>query len=243
MKLEVEAGPELFLGVAWAMMMDLYKTFGPLKATAFNMALACIKLTTLILQQQEDVFLDLNRFFTTESELIEIVLDLLDLYTHFQKSSIVGSKYPIETFINLRIKLNQEMEEAGIPRYTGMLEPTKNGLKSNIKTPKTPITPASPAETRFNGKDVNSPATLSPRSSGSGRRGTGARGQDGTVRFMQDAIKAKEEQEIVAEFFNEEFEEYEVEVEEAIKPDRPSANHHQSSHHPRNDRFNKRARR
>jgi CTD kinase subunit beta len=231
--------------VAWDMLTDLYKTFAPLKQTSFTMAIACIRLTTLILERQQDIKIDLNEYFTTEEEVMETILDLLDLYTHFQKSSIVGSQHVIEKFIQLRIKLNQEMSDAGIPRYTNLLEPAKNGIKSNVKTPKTPITPASPAETRINGRDVNSPATLSPRSSGSGRRGMGARGQDGTVRFMQDAAKAKQEKEIVSEYFKEEFEEYEVEVEELIKKDRGPPNHHQGGyHHHRNDRFhNKRSRR
>lgn len=230
--------------VAWEMMTDLYKTFAPLKQTSFTMALACIKLTILVLEKQQDIVIDPASFFTTEEEVMETVLDLLDLYTHFQKSSTVGAQHVIEQFIQLRIKLNQEMNDAGLPRYSNMLEPSKYGMKSNVKTPKTPITPASPAETRVNGKDVNSPATLSPRSSGSGRRGIGARGQDGTIRFMQDAAKAKQEKEIVSEYFKEEFEEYEVEVEEPIKQDRGPPNHHQGHHHHRNDRFhNKRSRR
>jgi CTD kinase subunit beta len=223
--------------LAFNMMMDLYKTFAPLKQTSSTMSFACIKLATLVQEKQQDVVLDLKKYFTTEEEVMETILDLLDLYTHFQKSSIVGSQHLIEKFIQLRIKLNQDMNDAGLPRYTNMLEPLKNGFKSKVKTPKTPITPASPAETRINGRDVNSPATLSPRSSGSGRRGMGARGQDGTVRFMQDAVKAKQEKEIVSEFFKEEFEEYEVEVEEPIKHDRGPPHNHQNHHHHRHDRF------
>lgn len=244
-KIAKSIGIEKDLGaIAFNMLVDLYKTFAPLKQTSATMAFACIKLATLVTERQTDIVFDVESFRTTDAEVMETVLDLLDLYTHFQKSSIIGAQHVIEKFIQLRIRLNEEMESAGLPRYTNMLESPKNGFKSNIKTPKTPITPASPAETRLNGnKDVNSPATLSPRSSGSGRRGMGARGQDGTVRFMQDAIKAKEEKEIVAEYFKEEFEEYEVEVEEPIKHERPQ-NSHQNHHHHRNDRFhNKRMRR
>jgi CTD kinase subunit beta len=170
---------------------------------------------------------------------METMLDILDLYTHFQKSSIVGPSHDIQKFIQLKIKLNQEMVDGGsFTRYTEEHEaPKTNGLKSNIKTPKTPITPASPSDTRINGA---SPATLSPRSSGSSRRGIGARGQDGTVRFMLDAEKAKEEKEIVAEYFKVEYEDYEVEVEEPIRHERPP----HSQRNGRDDRFhNKRLRR
>lgn len=134
----------------------------------------------------------------------------------------------------------------GLPRYTEYAgDLIKNGNKSNVKTPNTPITPASPADAKVTAKDVYSPATLSPRSAGSGRLGMGARGQDGTIRFMQDASKAKEEKKVVEEYYKEEFEEYEVEVEEPIRQERgPPHNNHHHGHHHRNERYgNKRMRR
>jgi CTD kinase subunit beta len=236
--------------VAWDMLMDLYKTFAPLKQTSATMAISCIKLAILVEEEQQDVAIDPEYQYSKPDVLMETMHDLLDMYTHFQKSSIVGSRHPMEKFIQLRIKLNKEMEDASLSRYTCMLEPAKNGFKNNVKTPQTPITPASPADTRINGKDVASPATLSPRSSSS-KRGVGARGQDGTIRFMQDAATAKDEKEVVAEYFKEEFEEYEVEVDEPIKQDQPHNNNNNSQfggrHHHRNDRFhghgNKRSRR
>lgn len=229
---------------AFYMLNDLYKTFAPLKQTTFTMGIACIKLATLILERQQDLDFELKKYYTSEGEVLETVLDLLDLYTHFQKSTKIGQEHPIETFIKLRISLNQEMVDSGLSRYTEYPgEGMKNGFKSNIKTPNTPITPASPADTRLNNKDVYSPATLSPRSAGSGRLGMGARGQDGTVRFMQDTSKAKEEMAVVDEYFKEEYEEYEVEVEEPIRQDRGPPHHNYHGHH-RNDRFhNKRPRR
>lgn len=244
--------------VAYNVMLDLYRTFGPLKQTCAAMSFACIELATLILDKQHEAIRgdsspSYRKWFTTRSEIMETLLDLLDLYTHFQKSSIVGPSHNIEKFINIRIKLNQEMEEeALLSRYTEYHEaPKTNGFKPSIKTPKTPITPASPSETRVNGKDGASPATLSPRSSGSSRRGIGARGQEGTVRFMLDAEQAKQEKETVDQYFKVEYEEYEVEVEEPIKPERDDAGrgpgNHQNHQPHRRDRFhhhhNKRVRR
>ncbi|CAG8956952.1 hypothetical protein HYFRA_00012003 [Hymenoscyphus fraxineus] len=214
--------------VAYNIMLDLYRTFAPLKQSCAAMSFACIELATLLLETQEKNIRgerapSYRRWHTKRAEVVETTLDLLEHYTHFQKSSPVGMAYPIEKFINIRIQVNQELEkEYTMERFTEHHEvPKTNGIKSNIKTPKTPITPASPSDLRVNGKDVASPATLSPRSSGSNRKGAGYRGQEGTIRFMLDPEKAKQERDTVAEYFKVEYEEYEVEVEEAIKPERP----------------------
>ena len=227
-KLSKETGLEKDVAkVAFYIMVDLYRTFAPIQQTCATMAFACIELATLFLQKQQQVIRgDRSPSYvtwqTTRAEIVETILDLLDLYTHFQKNSIVGPSHNIERFIQIRIKINQEIDQdISLGRYTEYKEAHKaNGLRTNVKTPKTPITPASPSDVRANGKGGASPATLSPRSSGSSRRGIGARGQDGTVRFMLDAEQAKQEQEITAEYFRVEYEEYEVEVEEPIKLER-----------------------
>lgn len=225
--------------MSYKIMLDLYRTFAPLKQTCSTMAFACVELATLILEKQEDLIRgdqapSYKDWGTTRAEVMETMLDLLDLYTHFLKASIVGPSYNIEKFINIKIKLNQELEENNsLNRFTEFIEAQKsNGTKHSVKTPKTPITPASPSDTRLNGKDVASPATLSPRSSGSSRRANGVRGQDGTVRFMLDAEQAKQEKATVAEYFKMEYEDYEVEVEEPIKPQN-------SQYHPRDNRDNR----
>jgi CTD kinase subunit beta len=213
--------------LGYEILMDLYKTFAPLKQSCSTMSFACLELASLILEKQQG---NINgerapkyrRWGTTRAEIIETILDLLDLYTHSQKQSSVGPNYNVEKFIALKIQYNQEIEKRPLlARYTEHYElPKANGFKSNIKTPKTPITPDSPSDVRTNGMDGVSPATLSPRSSGSGKMGIGARGQDGTVRFMLDAEQARQEKETTASFYKVEYEEYEVEVEEPIKPER-----------------------
>ncbi|PQE14253.1 hypothetical protein CJF31_00006842 [Rutstroemia sp. NJR-2017a BVV2] len=204
--------------VAYQVMLDLYRTFAPLKQTCSTMAFACVELATLIVEKQKGWRgPPYKKWWTSRSEIMETMLDLLDLYTHFQKQSLVGPSHHIDKFINIRLKINQELDEKKLPRHTEHYElPRNNGSRANIKTPKTPITPASPTEVRLNGRDVASPATMSPKSSSSGRRGIGTRGQDGTVRFMLDANTAKEERDTVNEYFRNEFEDYEVEVEEAV---------------------------
>lgn len=211
---------------------DLYKTFSPIKQTCASMAFACVELATLILEKQQEKIVgprapQYRKWSTSRAEIIETILDLTDLYTHFQKSTVVGGQYPIEKFLQIRMKLNQEVENhPPLTRYTEQHEVTKtNGHKLNGRTPKTPVTPASPADMRVNGMNGtngvdHSPANMSPRSSGSGRKGVGARGQEGTVRFMLDAAEAKQERETVAEYHKVEYEEYEIEVEEPIKVER-----------------------
>jgi len=202
---------------AWKMMLDLYRTFAPLKVTSSAMSLACLELTCRLLGTGLEQLrtLDTRRWKISRAQVMEGMLDLLDLYTHFQKNTKVGPQYSIETFISTRIALNQEAEKDKLPRYTEWRERRANGAAKGLKTPKTPITPASPANGHA-ARDVASPATLSPRSAGSGRRGVGARGQEGTVRFMLDGAQARREKEVVSEYFKDEFEEYEVEVEEAV---------------------------
>jgi CTD kinase subunit beta len=214
--------------MAYDMMIDLHKTFAPLKQVTTTMAFACTELATLVTESAEDQEIiknlakDYAKWSTSRAEVVETVLDLLDLYTHFQKSSDVGQKYNMELFIQIRIKFNQEVEQtSGLGRYTEYHEYMKtNGFKTNVKTPKTPITPASPSDVRTNGA---SPATLSPRSSGG--RVMNVHGE-GTVRFMLDADQARQEREIVSEYHKVEYEEYEVEVEEPIQPERAPQGHH-----------------
>ncbi|TVY42332.1 CTD kinase subunit beta [Lachnellula cervina] len=223
--------------VAYKMMIDLYRTFAPLKHSCAAMSFACIELATVLLNKQQDFIRGEHapspqKWHTSRAQIMEAIFDLVDHYTHFLKASIVGPSYPIDTFLKIRLKMNQELEAESLTRFTEQHDAKTNGIRSNIKTPKTPITPASPSDLRTNGnKDVASPATLSPRSSGSGRKGIGARGQEGTVRFMLDAEKAKQEKEEVAQYYRVEWEEYEVEVEEPIRQEKNDHGHSHNQNH------------
>jgi len=145
----------------------------------------------------------------------ETILDLLDLYTHHRGSTYVGPFYSLETFINVRITLNQEASASDIPRYTlydseSTPKPsphTSNGLKArNGIGPTSPLTPASP--------NTISPGTVAQPPTSA----IGIRGQNGTVRFMLDAKRARDERSEVERFWTAEEEEYEVEV--PLEPER-----------------------
>lgn len=233
--------------LAYNIMIDLYRTFAPLKQTSATMSFACVELATLLVQKQQTYISGpraphLKRWNVTRGQILETIMDLLDLYTHFQKSTIVGADYNMDTFIQLQIKVKQEMEgAAGLSRYTEYHEQSRpiNG-RLGLMTPKTPITPASPADA-INGNMIS---PTSPRSGGSGRRGPG-QAQDGTVRFMLDNEEAKREKSTVAEYFKVEYEEYEIEVEEPIPPPREDRGpphreqYHHGNHFHRNDRHNR----
>jgi CTD kinase subunit beta len=220
---------------AYKILLDLYRTFSPLKQTSVTMSLASLELACRLFQVDSETEVRLgpevyDRWRANRREVMETMLDLLDLYTHFQKSTLIGPQYPIDKFIAIRISLNQEADDTKYPRYTENIEAKTNGR--HIKTPNTPITPASPSDQRNNGtapvaanvngngalaQEEKSPATLSPRSSGSRGRGL-VRSQDGTVRFMLDGEMARKEKEVVGEYFKTEWEEYVEEVEEVVKP-------------------------
>lgn len=138
----------------------------------------------------------------------ETLLDLLDLYTHHRAATIVGQEHPLDKFISIRITLNQEAIAAEYPRYTVWTDPPTSDPK---KTPTTPAAPAAPVLPTTNGK-ILTPKSISPRSPAtpfSGTLSVGERGKDGTVRFMLDSSRARDEKKIVDEFFRtHEVEEY-----------------------------------
>ncbi|KAI1002421.1 hypothetical protein K3495_g5780 [Podosphaera aphanis] len=206
--------------LGYDIMIDLYRTFAPLKQTSATMSFACLELATLILDMKvvsirgaEANFL-YEKCCTSRAEILETLLDLLDLYTHFQKSSIVGPLYHIDKFIHIRISVNQEMEQnPSLNRFTELHQSLEmNDPKKTLKPSNPPI---SPPENRRNGHANTSPMPMSPRPVDSEKRGAGAgaRGQDGTVRFILDTEQAKKEQETISKYFKTEYEEYEIEIE------------------------------
>ncbi|MCJ1365824.1 RNA polymerase II C-terminal domain kinase beta subunit [Acarospora aff. strigata] len=217
------------------MSLDLYRTFAPLKQTTPTMAIACVELSGRVLESRiEDLEVGkgYKNWRTTRAEVMgrdrsrrchssvkqitrradvnaETLLDLLDLYTHHRAATIVGLEHPLEKFIEVRITLNQEASAHEIPRYTQWLKkiPSANGIKTTNGTTK------DSKDTRDETKDRKSPPAMGPTAATGVRGRVGERGRDGTVRFMLDAERAREEKNLVAEYFKVEEEEYEVEVE------------------------------
>ncbi|KAH8585905.1 cyclin-like protein [Bisporella sp. PMI_857] len=199
--------------LAMSILNDSYKTWAPLKQTSSTMVFACLELAAHVLDKDLDKIFGPNapnyeEFATNRPDIMETLLDIIDLYTHFQKSTTVGPLMDIDYFVQLRILYNKEMSEKGIERFNHCIDPS---LAIAKVTPKTPITPASPAETRGNGSSnrTSDMAGPSPRSDP-------AQKNAGTMRFMLDRNQAREEQAIVDSYHKEEYEEYEIEVDEPI---------------------------
>lgn len=94
-----------------------------------------------------------------------------------------------------------------------------NGTKSTSNGTKNPKDSKDLRSPRDDSKDARSPPLLAPATpSGSTPRKAGVK--EGTVRFMLDPERARDEQNAVSQFFKVEEEEYEVEVEVEVERER-----------------------
>ncbi|KAL1623572.1 RNA polymerase II C-terminal domain kinase beta subunit [Neofusicoccum ribis] len=212
---------------AYSMSLDLYRTFAPLKQTTAAMAIACVELAARLcdanmerVDHRSRSGIDYSRWKVTRAEVMETMLDLLDLYTHHRASSLIGPNYPLDTYINVRIALNQESKDAALPRYTQSAPPPSPPAPVAPQPPKGPANGLPPkpgtTATTTNGtaaaaaqqQQQKQPPPIALPISAVGTRGLG-----GTVRFMLDAARARDEKKTVATYFDDEEEEYEVEVE------------------------------
>ncbi|KAL8990086.1 MAG: hypothetical protein Q9177_001172 [Variospora cf. flavescens] len=203
---------------AYNMSLDLYRTFAPLKQTTATMAIACVELAGRILDRpitELEAGEDYEKWKTTRQEIMETLLDLLDLYTHHRASTLVGQDHALEKFISIRIALNQEASAQHLARFTQSerQEALTNGATSNgVKKGKDHKGLTSPRDVASL-NDTKSPQPMGLTSV----TGTPVQGRpglkDGTIRFMLDPKRARDEKHAVAEFFTMDEEEYEVEVE------------------------------
>ncbi|ORY11036.1 cyclin-like protein [Clohesyomyces aquaticus] len=153
---------------AFNMSLDLYRTFAPLKQTTSTMAIACVELAARVWEMDltrvvGEQGVDLEKWGTTRAEVMETLLDLLDLYTHHRPLTAIGPLYSLETFISIRITLNQESTSSTLPRYTEVSgSPSSPPAHTNGSAkarngvgPTSPLTPMTPV-------------TVSPAAPGSG---------------------------------------------------------------------------
>ncbi|KAH7039443.1 cyclin-like protein [Macrophomina phaseolina] len=214
---------------AYSMSLDLYRTFAPLKQTTAAMAIACVELAARLCGANlerivgEGSTIDYARWRVTRAEVMETMLDLLDLYTHHRASSLIGPHHPLDAYINVRIALNQESSAAKLPRYTQSTPPpppappaaappptgpaAKNAANGLPPKPGTAAAAATTNGAQQQQQVQQPPPVVLPVSA------VGTRGLGGTVRFMLDAARARDEKRTVDSYFKDEEEEYEVEVE------------------------------
>ncbi|KAF7846200.1 hypothetical protein BT93_L4871 [Corymbia citriodora subsp. variegata] len=218
---------------AFYMTIDAHRTFAPVKQTSQTIAIACVELAARMCEVDLSTVvgpsgIDLQKWSINREQVmgqsfchikclrelanatLETLLDLLDLYTHHRGATTVGPNFTIESFISTRITLNKEASAANFPRYTEWHErkTALNGANGSK------ISPASPASDPKSSHTVspNSPSVMGPTSATGAKSRVGERGKDGTVRFMVDPQRAREEKATVEKYFApDEFEEYEEE--------------------------------
>ncbi|RYP06376.1 hypothetical protein DL765_009523 [Monosporascus sp. GIB2] len=177
-----------FFPAAFQVLWDMHMTYAPIKQTSHTMALAVSELTALLTGMHVEKFksLDPKAHYTDRVSVTETILDILDLYENHHDMTQFGKQFPLETFIDLKILVNKELEEKHLPRY-------KFQCAECEKNPE----PTS---------DSDDPDTA-PSGTGQG---------DGTVRYIFDATQADEELDEVRKYFEDDYEFYEVEEEEEI---------------------------
>jgi CTD kinase subunit beta len=193
--------------LAWVALTDLYRTFAPLKQTSVTLALSMMELAARLLNAEYVLFeierYDLTKVETTREETMETILDSLDLYIQHTAASTLGTQYSLDDFLRLRLALKKECDSNNIPRNCnapaqaspGEVLPAsrvQNGHPTPVSPPQNGTTQVLPA-----------PVRLEHRPPVSG----------GTLRFMLNPQLAHDERKQVEDFFIEEWEEYEEEIE------------------------------
>lgn len=201
-----------FLEAAYNMSIDIYKTFAPIKQTTPTLVMAVLELTALLLDQHLDRVRNARQFIPhiNMASVHETVLDLLDLYTQFPKPTKVAPRWDLDKLMDVKIDVNKRMSADQHQRYHDWCERCEKEAPEAL--PLTSGSAISPA--------TNNSVSVSSVS-GSVKRKSGA--NEGTLRFVFDAEKARVEKRRVAEYFEDQYEEYEKEVEEPIPDSRPRA--------------------
>jgi CTD kinase subunit beta len=193
--------------LAWVALTDLYRTFAPLKQTSVTLALAMLELAARLLNV-ENVLLaieryDLTRVETTRDETMETILDSLDLYIQHTAASTLGTQYSLDDFLRLRLALKKECDSNNIPRNcTAPSQASPSQVSPASRVQNGHPTPVSPPQ-NGTAQVLPAPVRLEHRPPVSG----------GTLRFMLNPQLAHDERKQVEDFFIEEWEEYEEEIE------------------------------
>jgi CTD kinase subunit beta len=149
---------------------------------------------------------------------LETLLDLLELYTHHRTSTAVGPDFKLETFLQVRIPLNQESTDHRIPRFTAWVAEPLTDTNSNSNGSASAYAGSGANGITVNGsrnrnsrapsiQNVSPKDLTSPKSSVSNGPAAAAtkprasdRGKEGTVRFILNPDREREETSIVQEY-------------------------------------------
>ncbi|KAI0534026.1 hypothetical protein GGR58DRAFT_82175 [Xylaria digitata] len=192
-----DQGAADFFVEAFKVGIDMYKTFAPLKHTTFTCAFAITRLTALITGLSADIFanLDPTKYYTYEEWVAEVMLDVLDLYTDHSRSTLL--EINPQSFIDVKIKVNQRIEAARIPRYQNFCSECEREGFPSPPFAGSATSPASPTGTNSTIK-------------------RGSKGHEGTFRFLFDAAEVRRERSAYEAYTKDEWDEWEEEIEEPI---------------------------
>ncbi|KAI0485264.1 hypothetical protein GGR56DRAFT_662992 [Xylariaceae sp. FL0804] len=191
-----------FYNVAFAMSIDMYKTFAPLKYPSWTCGLMLVQLTALFTGDFVDEFmaLDPTELHSKADWVAEVMLDVLELYTQQARSTLVGTMVDGQTFIDVKIRVNKQVDEKGIQRYQNQCPACEPRLHAPALAVASPRSPDSADEA----------SKQDPQ------------GHKGTKRFQFDPDEARLERQKFREYNEDVWEKWEEEVEEAIaEPNRP----------------------
>ncbi len=200
--------------LAYTISLDLYRTWAPLKQTTVVLAFACLELAGRLLgEDNERIWTgrDYRDWNIERGMVMETLLDLLEMYTHHRSQSVIGPEFPVDRFLEVRIPLNQESEERKIPRFTaweetegqeanGVNGTTANGSKSKNVSPRDVTTPRRTGSTT-SASGVAAGESRAPGGAAAGvRQRVGERGREGTVRFILNPDRERDEKAVVDSF-------------------------------------------
>ncbi|KAI1843869.1 hypothetical protein JX265_003765 [Neoarthrinium moseri] len=120
--------------IAYDMSHDLYKTYMPIKVTKYGIGFAVVELASRLTGEHTEKVksLSLKEFSVPRMRVRQGLLDLLNLYTQHPKQTKVGRRFDLDKFIQIKIEVNKEIEEAGpnaLPKSPWVL-PTNEDLHS-----------------------------------------------------------------------------------------------------------------
>jgi len=208
---------------AYSMSLDLYRTFAPLKQQTAALAFACLELSGRLHAIEDPRIWNGDEYASWKIDrgmVMETMLDLLELYTHHRTSTAVGPDFPVDTFLTVRIPLNVESEEKKISRYTEWVDDpdgsgsgggrggvnngngvrATNGSHNRSRSSSKNVSPKDVTSPSTNASSVSTAPTSVPGGAGALRQRMGERGREGTVRFILNPGREREERSIVELF-------------------------------------------
>ncbi|KAF8426936.1 cyclin-like protein [Tirmania nivea] len=102
--------PRHLTQLAWEIQIDTYRTISPLKATPHTQAYAAIELACKLEGHVVEKEVPYGRWFMDRIDVLDVMKDLLDLWTHYRSVTMVGERFSGDKYLAFRIQVNEESE-------------------------------------------------------------------------------------------------------------------------------------